>query len=287
MSEYKVILFYKFINLRNPKKVMAEQKALAAKCNLKGRMLIAEEGINATFEGLARDVAKYKRELKKDKRFNDIVFKESDGDGTGFTKLKIKVRPEVVTLGVGKLNIKKDTAKTVTASELEKMYKKSEDFVILDLRNDFEVKAGYFDKTVNPELGNFRDLPAKLKVLKKLPELKDKKVVTVCTGGIRCEKATALMKQEGFKNLYQLKDGIHTYMAKYPASHFKGSLFVFDNRLITPVVETKKREVVGECIYCGKKSEDFYNDDRIRPSRKVIVCRKCVPQYAQVLRKCI
>lgn len=282
--EYKVILFYKFINLRNPAKVMAEQKVLAAKCNLKGRMLIAEEGINATFEGLAKDITKYKRELKKDKRFSDIVFKESAGDGTGFTKLKVKVRPEVVTLGVGKLNIKKDTAKTVTAQELEKMYKKDEDFVVLDLRNDFEVKAGYFDKTINPELGNFRDLPKKLKELK---TLKDKKVVTVCTGGIRCEKATALMKHEGFKNLYQLKDGIHTYMAKYPASHFKGSLFVFDNRLITPVVETKSREVVGECVYCGSTSEDFYNDDRVRPSRKVIVCRKCVPQYSHQLRACV
>ncbi|MBP9856049.1 MAG: hypothetical protein KBC48_01965 [Candidatus Pacebacteria bacterium] len=284
---YKVILFYKFINLRSPNKVMAEQKALASACNLKGRMLIAEEGINATFEGLAKDIAKYKRELKKDKRFSDMVFKESVGDGTGFTKLKIKVRPEVVTLGVGKLNIKKDTAKEVTAAELEKMYKKDEDFVVLDLRNDFEVKAGYFDKTINPELANFRDLPAKLKELKKSPVLKDKKVVTVCTGGIRCEKATALMKQEGFKNLYQLKDGIHTYMAKYPASHFKGSLFVFDNRLITPVVETKKLEVVGECVYCGATSEDFYNDDSYRPSRKVIVCDNCIPKYSTKLRQCI
>lgn len=287
MSEYKVILFYKFINLRNPAKVMAEQKALASACHLKGRMLVAEEGINATFEGLSKDIAKYKRELKKDKRFSDIVFKESAGDGTGFTKLKVKVRPEVVTLGVGKLNIKKDTAKVVTASELEKMYKKDEDFVVLDLRNDFEVKAGYFDKTINPELSNFRDLPRKLNELKKSKELKNKKIVTVCTGGIRCEKATAFMKQKGFKNLYQLKDGIHTYMAKYPASHFKGSLFVFDNRLLTPVVETKKREVVGQCHYCGAESEQFYNDDRVRPSRKVIVCDKCIPKYQSKLRQCV
>ncbi len=85
MPQYKVILFYKFIHLRNPKKVMAEQKVLASKCNLKGRMLVAEEGINATFEGLTKDIAKYKRELKKDKRFSDVVFKESEGDGTGFT----------------------------------------------------------------------------------------------------------------------------------------------------------------------------------------------------------
>ena len=215
--------------------------------------------------------------------FKKVVFKKSVGNGKGFTKLQVKVRPEVVTLGVGKLNIKKDTAPVVTAQKLEKMYANNDDFVVLDLRNDFEVQAGYFEKTVNPKLKNFRDLPQKIG---QLSHLKDKKVVAVCTGGIRCEKATVLLKKEGFRNLYQLKDGIHTYMKKFPGKHFKGSLFVFDNRMVTPVEDSMEREVVGECFYCATKCEEFYNDDSFRPSKKVICCDRCIGKHSK-LRKCI
>ena len=236
-EKYLVILFYKFVTIKNPKRVMVEQRSICEKLGLKGRMLLAEEGINATFEGKEKSIRAYKKYMRSLPKFRDIVFKESEGSGESFTNLKIKVRDEVVTLGAGKFNIKKETAKTVTAGELEKMYKKDEDFVILDLRNDYEIEAGYFKNTTHPNLKNFRDLPHKIKD-KAMQDLKntDKKVVTVCTGGIRCEKATCLLKKEGFKNLYQLKDGIHTYMQKYPGKNFKGTLFVFDNRMKTDVV---------------------------------------------------
>lgn len=271
-SKYKVILFYKFVNIENPKTFRDEQKKLLSSLNLKGRMLIAGEGINATFEGLEEDVEKYKNALLNDSRFAGLVFKESEGNGKGFTKLMVKVRPEIVTLGAGDFDIQKETAKEMTAEELEKLYESGEDFVVLDLRNDFEIKVGKFDKTLDPDLVNFRDLPQKLDSLK---EIKDKKIVAVCTGGIRCEKATCLLTREGFENLYQLKDGIHTYMQKYPGKNFKGSLFVFDNRMVTPVVDFENREIIGKCEFCQKACEEFYNDDSVRPSRKVICCSNC------------
>jgi len=282
-ESFTIILFYKFTKIKNPGAFRDKQRKIAQAFDLKGRFLVASEGINGTLEGTTRNVKKYIKKLREQKVLADVVFKESEGNGIAFTKLVVKTRPEAVTLGVGELNIKKDTAPVVTATELEKMYAKKEDFVVLDLRNDFEVEAGYFEKTVNPRLKFFRDLPGKLKELK---HLKDKKVVTVCTGGIRCEKATVLMKKEGFKNLYQLKDGIHTYMKKYPGKHFKGSLFVFDNRMITPVVDSKKIEVVGRCNYCDEVCEEFYNDDSQRPSRKVICCGKCIMRHKK-LRRCI
>lgn len=282
-EKFTVILFYTFAKIKNPESFRDKQRKIAEACNLKGRMLVAHEGVNATFEGTTKDTKKYIRELRKQRMFKNVVFKESVGNGLAFTKLMVKVRPEIVTLGVGELNIKKDTAPVVTATEFEKMYEKNEDFVVLDLRNDFEVEAGYFEKTVDPKLRNFRDLPAKLK---ELSYLKDKKVVSVCTGGIRCEKATALMKKEGFKNLYQLKDGIHTYMKKYPGKHFKGTLFVFDNRMVTPVVDGADRETVGRCKFCNELCEEFYNDDSVRPSRKVICCDKCIVSHKK-LRRCI
>src|SRR3989344_9387387 len=278
-NNYIVILFYKFTKIKNTESFKLKQRKLAERFNLKGRMFIAEEGINATFEGLEKDIKGYEKEFKKQVKFRNVVFKESSGTGKAFTKLHVKVRPEVVTLGVGELNIKKDTAPLVTASQLQWMYEKQEDFVVLDLRNDFEIKTGYFEKTVDPELKNFRDLPGKIK---KLSGLKDKKVVAVCTGGIRCEKATVLLKKEGFENLYQLKDGIHTYMKKYPGKHFKGSLFVFDNRMTTDVVDGVKGEVVGRCKYCNVPCEDFYNDDSVRPSRKVLCCGKCIMRHKKL-----
>src|SRR3989338_3043954 len=267
-ESYTIILFYKFFKIKNLEAFKLKQKKIAEKFNLKGRMLIGSEGVNGTLEGTTKNVKAYIKELRKQNVFKDMVFKDSEGTGTGFTKLKIKTRPEIVTLGISGFNVKKETAKTVTADQLEKMYKNKEDFVVLDLRNDFEVKVGYFENTVDPELVNFRDLPGKLPKLRKA--LRGKKVVTVCTGGIRCEKATCLMKQEGFENLYQLKDGIYSYMKKYPNKHFKGTLFTFDNRMTTPVAEVKAREIIGRCIYCSKKCEQFASDDSLRPSRKVI-----------------
>lgn len=279
-----VILFYKFINIKDPKALAKEHREICSGLGLRGRMIIAEEGINATFEGKKESIEKYKEFLKKDARFSDVVIKESGGIGKAFPKLKIKVRDEVVKLGVGKLNVPKDTALTVTADQLQKMYENNEDFVILDLRNDYEIASGKFEKTVDPELVNFRDLPEKLEKIKKI---KDKKVIAVCTGGIRCEKATCLLKKEGFTNLYQLKDGIHSYMQKYPGKNFKGTLYVFDNRLTTDVVKNRDKVIIGRCVFCSTGSENYYSDDSMRPSKKVISCRRCFRKNQSMLREVV
>ncbi len=282
-ENYIVILFYKFTNIKNLERLKYEQKKIAQRFGLRGRMLIAKEGVNATFEGTHKNIRGYIATLRKQKIFKDVVFKESQGNGKAFTKLMVKIRPETVTLGVGNLNVKKNTSKMITANQLEKMYEKNEDFVVLDLRNDYEIQAGYFEKTINPKLRFFRELPQKIKDLQ---YLKNKKVITVCTGDIRCEKGTCLLKREGFKNIYQLKDGIHAYMKKYPGKHFKGTLFVFDNRMTTPVVDFLNREIVARCAFCNAKCEEFYNDDSVRPSKKVVCCDNCIVRHKN-LRKCI
>jgi UPF0176 protein len=282
MTSYVVILFYKFVDLGDLEGFRDAQKKLAKELGLKGRMLIAKEGINGTFEGPREAIEAYQSALRANPLLADLKFKESVGTGEAFTKIEIKVRPEVVTLGAGEFDIKNDTAYEMPAEELEALYESGEDFVVLDLRNDYEIAVGAFDKTVHPNLRNFRDLPEKIESIK---HLKDKKVVAVCTGGIRCEKATCLLKKEGFRDVSQLKDGIHTYMQKFPARHFKGSLFVFDNRLTTPVVDTPEREIIGECVFCGTKCEDVYSDDSTRPSTKVLCCSSCVATRRETLRK--
>lgn len=284
MSKSKIILFYKFIDLADPKAVMAEQKAIAKSLNLKGRMIIGEEGINGTFEGKPEDVDKYKEFMWNDSRFSDLVFKESEGEFVAFPKLQIRVRDEIVALNAGKFDPKTETATELTAEELESWYENGEEFEVLDLRNSYEIACGQFDRTIDPGLQNFRDLPKKLDELKKL---KNKKLVTVCTGGIRCEKATCLLKREGFTDVYQLKDGIHTYMQQYPGKHFKGTLFVFDNRMVTDVVPIPNKEVIGKCKYCGTKTEQYYSDDTTRPSTKVICCDSCYEDHKSILREVV
>jgi UPF0176 protein len=284
MQNHLIILFYKFISIENPEQFRKEQRALCESLHLQGRMLIATEGVNATFEGTEENVKKYEEAIHALPDFKDLVFKESEGTGQAFTKLEIKVKKEIVTLGVGDFDIKKETATEITAAELEELYAKDEDFVVLDLRNDFEVEVGQFEKTYDPKLRNFRDLPEMLPQIKE--ELKNKKVVAVCTGGIRCEKATCLLKREGFTEIYQLKDGIHTYMQQYPGSHFKGSLFVFDNRMTTHVVEQVNPEIISKCSYCQIPTEQFYSDDNARPSTKVICCDDCFLLHQDRLRSC-
>ena len=282
MTEYVVILFYKFVPLADPEGFRDAQKKLVKELGMKGRMLVAPEGINGTFEGTREAVEAYKSALRANPLFADLKFKESAGTGEAFTKVQIKVRLEVVTLEAGEFDIKKETAYEMPAEELEALYQSGEDFVVLDLRNDYEIAVGAFEKTVHPNLQNFRDLPKKLE---SIAHLKDKKVVAVCTGGIRCEKATCLLKKEGFTDVSQLKDGIHTYMAKYPGSNFKGSLFVFDNRLTTPVVDAPHRQVIGQCLFCETPCEDFYSDDSTRPSTKVLCCSSCLSTRQESLRK--
>jgi UPF0176 protein len=280
-SPYTILLFYTFSRIRNPEKFTELHRAKCQLLGLKGRMIVGEEGVNATFEGTTENTEKYKRFLKRDSLFKKVVIKESVGSGEAFPRLAIKVRDEIVTLGAGKFNVKKETATQLPAKELEKWYKENKDFVVLDLRNDYEIASGKFDRTIDPGLKNFRDLPKKIK---KLAKLKNKKVVTVCTGGIRCEKATCLLKKEGFTDIYQLKDGIHTYMKEYPGSNFKGTLFVFDNRMTTDVVLTPTKTIIGSCAFCASETEEYYSDDTVRPSRKILCCKKCAVKNASTLR---
>lgn len=276
---YTILLYYKFVQINNPEEIRDEQKKICTELDLQGRILVAPEGINGTVEGSKEACDSYREYMSTHELFSDMPFKESAGIGNAFNKLKVKAREEVVSLGTGALDQSK-TAKELTADELQSWYENNEDFVVLDLRNTYEIVSGKFDKTIDPGLDNFRELPDKIDDLKK--ELAGKKVVTVCTGGIRCEKATCLMN-EGFENLYQLKDGIHTYMEKYPGQHFKGTLFVFDNRMTTDVVPIENKEITGNCEYCATPTEDYANDDSIKPSRKFLCCHDCFESHKEEL----
>jgi UPF0176 protein len=281
---YTIILFYKYVTISDPEKLKSEQKMLCESLGLKGRMIIAKEGINATLEGEKNAIASYMQELTKQKEFVDIHFKKSTGDGNAFPKLSIKVRPEIVSGHLGSLDINPQevTGKYITAEKLhEWITSKEKEFYIVDMRNDYEQAVGYFEGFIASGMKHFKDLPD---VLPKIAHLKDKTIVTVCTGGVRCEKASGFLVKNGFSDVYQLYGGIVTYMEQYPNEAFKGSLYVFDNRIVMGFNrDDPKRKIVGTCVLCQKPSEHFINCRDSFCDRHFICCEVCLGSEKKIL----
>ncbi len=275
-EKYTIILFYKYIQIDNPELLRISQRVLAEKLNLKGRMIIAHEGINGTFEGTAKQVELYVEKLLKDPRFSDVHIKRSEGTGNAFPKLSIKVRPEIVATHLGEDDVDptKTTGKYIQAEELHEWIHSEKEFVIVDMRNDYEFNVGKFENSIFPDFNNFRDLKEKVSVL---DNLKDKTIVTVCTGGVRCEKASGFLVKHGFNDVYQLYGGIVTYMEKYPGEDFQGSLYVFDSRLVMSFnMDDPNRKIIGTCVVCHKPSENYINCSFNFCHRHFIACKDCL-----------
>ena len=295
---YKVLLYYKYVKLEGPKSVMADQMELCRRLSLKGRIILAYEGINGTLEGKSSNIKKYVDIMRRDADFGDIHFKLSRGDGKAFPKLSVKVRSEIVSgnLGAWELNPNELTGKYITAEQLHEWIRLGKQFYIVDMRNDYEQEVGHFEGSILPGLSNFRDIP---KILPKLNHLRDKTIVTVCTGGVRCEKASGFLIKHGFLNVYQLFGGIVTYMEKYPGEDFLGALYVFDGRIVmsfdssggTQIAQDKSfgdkgRKVIGRCAVCKKSSENYINCRDIFCNRHFICCVNCAGRVSMCPMGC-
>jgi len=278
-TEYTILLFYKYTPIDNPERLRDEQRFLCQKLGLKGRIIIAKEGINVTVEGTTENTEKYLEKFLSDIRFSDTNIKKSRGTGSAFPKLSVRARKEIVTLGMDYNSIK-SKGKVIKPEELKEWFqtkKVGKDFYIVDLRNDYEFKVGRFKGSVIPEnMQNFRDVPH---ILDQLKNMADKPMITVCTGDVRCEKASAYLQDLGFKDAYHLDGGIVTYMEKYPAQEFEGTLYVFDKRITMDFDESKgvahNHVIVGECDLCKTKSERFVNCKYPRCNKHFICCEDC------------
>jgi UPF0176 protein len=253
MSEaYPVILFYKYVPIRNAEVFAAHQRALCSALELKGRILIASEGINGTLAGPAEGVNRYIASLRADARFADIEIKVSAGDAGTFPKLVVKVRAEIVTLNAGAIRPDKDNQ--LSPAEWKRMMEENPDAVPLDIRNRFELDAGKFENAVVCDIEHFRELP---QYIDRLLGLKEKTVLMYCTGGIRCEKASALFRSKGFKNVFQLHGGIAAYQEQFGNEHWQGECFVFDQRMTVRVEEGLVQ--IGRCAHTGRATSRFVN----------------------------
>ena len=249
---FPVILFYKYVAVDDPAEFATAQRELCAELGLKGRILIATEGINGTLAGSRDAVERYMEALKRDARFSDITFKLSAGDAGTFPKLVVKVRKEIVSLNAGDLAPDRDNLLSPSAWK-EKM-ENDPNAVVLDVRNRYETDAGKFDNAVVCQIEHFRELPG---YVEQLESLKEKHVLMYCTGGVRCEKASALLRQRGFQYIHQLEGGIVSYQEEFGNEHWLGECFVFDQRM-TVRVEQGLRQV-GRCAHTGAATSRFVN----------------------------
>lgn len=271
--EFTILLFYKYVQIDNPEEVRDWQRSVCENLGLKGRLIVAHEGINVTLEGTTEYVEKYIEELQTDARFLDIHFKKSVGTGDAFPKLSVKARKEIVSLHLeDDIDPNQITGKHLTPEELKEWYESGKEFYVIDMRNDYEFKVGRFKDSVLMPIQNFRDIPSALAFIE---HLKEKTVLPVCTGGVRCEKASGLLVREGFKDVYQLYGGIVNYMEKFPAQEFEGTLYVFDKRVTMDFDPKEKHVVVGVCDMCGVQTEAFANCRNKQCNKKILACEGC------------
>lgn len=236
MKKYIIASFYKFVPLPDFEEKKEPILALMKKYNLLGTIILASEGINGSVAGQPEDITHFYQYIKNDERLQDIWFKETFDDFIPFDKAKVKFRKEIVTMGVKNINPLKNVGTYLSPEEWNTLLA-DPDVILVDTRNEYEYQLGTFKNAINPKTNNFREFPEY--VQKNLMDKKDKKIAMFCTGGIRCEKSTAYLKDLGFENVYHLNGGILNYLEKTPEeqSLWQGTCFVFDDRIAIEQIE--------------------------------------------------
>lgn len=279
MSMQKVLLYYKFAPLADPEAVKFWQRALCERLNLKGRILISKHGINGTVGGDINDLKTYAKETKSFAVFRGIAFKWSDGAREDFPRLSVKVRDEIVTFGApDELKVDENGVvgggKHLKPEQVNKLVEeRGDDVIFFDGRNAYEAAVGKFKNAVVPETRTTKDF---LKELEgdKFKDIKDKPVVTYCTGGIRCEVLSALMKNRGFKEVYQVDGGIAKYGETYKDDGlWEGSMYVFDKRM--GIKFSEKSKDIGICTHCQGKTSNYENCAYMPCNNLVLICEDC------------
>lgn len=274
----KVILYYKFVPVTDPEMTMRWQRELCARLGLKGRIIISKHGINGTLGGHLKSLRQYKSEMNKSVVFKGITYKWSEGSDNDFPRLSIKVRPELVAFGqpdeiIVDENGVKNGGKHLKPAGLHKLIEERDDVVFFDGRNAYEAKIGKFKNAVVPDTKTTHDFIKELES-DKYDDIKDKPVVTYCTGGIRCEVLSTLMKNRGFKDVYQMDGGIVKYGEKYGDDGlWEGALHIFDNRMVHRFSEDSKD--IGKCVHCSGKTSNYENCSNVACNRLVLICEDC------------
>lgn len=290
MATHRIVLFYGFTPLSDPAAVRLWQLALAERWDLRGRVIVSPHGINATLGGTVENLKRYVKSTRMLPGLADIDVKWSAGTGDDFPRLSVKVRPELVAFGVpdevvvgadgvvgGGDRLSPDALHALVAE-------RGEDVVFFDGRNAFEAQTGHFAGAIVPDVATTHDFVAELES-GRYDSLKDKPVVTYCTGGVRCEILTVLMKNRGFNEVYQLDGGIVRYGEAHGSQGlWEGSLYVFDGR--GSVAFDAGSQSLGECLACSAITDNFENCPDAACTTQRLVCADCAGVAEEALQRC-
>ena len=261
---------YKFEPLNDVEVLVPEFQSICDDLDLKGSVYLSPNGINFSLAGSEEAVQQYLYFMEQDRRFLDIPLKKTYSETQPFRRMKVRQKKEIISLGRDDINPRELTGDYVTPQELYAMYENNEDVIVLDTRNDYETRVGLFENAVDLQLDTFRDFPD---AIEQLPEeYKDKQIVMYCTGGIRCEKASAIMLKAGFSDVKQLEGGVLDYFKETGGKYWNGDCFVFDERV---ALDTDLNET--EYIYCYICREPLSAEEKASPDFKINeYCPYCI-----------
>jgi UPF0176 protein len=264
---------------------MLWQRELCQRLDLKGRIIISKHGINGTLGGDIEDLRQYKREMNISETFRGIMYKWSNGTGEEFPRLCVKVKRELVAFDCpDEIEVDENgvvgSGRHLKPEQLHRLVEERGDVVFFDGRNSYEAKVGKFKEAIVPDTKTTRDFVAEIES-DKYNDIKDKPVVTYCTGGVRCEVLSALMKKRGFKEVYQMDGGIVKYGEKYGDDGlWEGNLYIFDGRMNHKFSDNAKD--IAECIHCQSKTSNYENCANKACNKLVLICDNCKKQPAKL-----
>lgn len=278
-NDFQILLYYNYVHIENPESFTEEHLEFCKSLELKGRVLIAEEGINGTVSGTTLQTNKYMEAMHNDPRFANMVFKIDLHDQHTFRKMHVRLRPELVTLRLeDDINPLKTTGTYLEpAAFYEAM--QDENTVVIDARNDYEFDVGHFRGAIRPDIETFKDLPEWVQANRHL--LEDKRILTYCTGGVRCEKFSGWLMEEGLEDVSQLHGGIVTY-GKDPEVQGKlwdGQCYVFDERLVVPINRKETHTIVGVDHFDGKPCERYINCAKPECNKQILCSEENEHKY--------
>lgn len=282
-KDFRVLLYYKYVHIEEPEQFTQEHLQFCKDLGLKGRILIAKEGINGTVSGTIEQTEDYMNKMDKDLRFSDMIYKIDPHDQHTFKKMHVRHRPELVTLRLeDDVDPLQTSGEYLSPTEFNEAMK-DEDTIILDARNDYEYDVGHFRGAIRPDIETFRDLPEWVRANKHL--IAGKRVLTYCTGGVRCEKFSGWLVKEGVENVAQLHGGVITYGkdSEVQGERWDGQCYVFDERLVVPINRKEPHTVVGVDYFDGQPCERYVNCSKPECNRQILCSEKNEHKY---LRGC-
>jgi UPF0176 protein len=277
LKPYRILAFYHFVPIANPNVEVAAHKSFFENRDVKSRIYISEKGINGQMSAMESDAAAYMEWMNSRDAFRHIDYKIDEYHEHVFPKLTIKYRPNLVAFDKEvDLSIR---GEHVSPEVWKEMLEKQDGHLLLDVRNDYEWKLGRFENATVPPCETFRDFDAHADQLSQTSDPKTTPVMMYCTGGIRCELYSSILKEKGFEKVYQLQGGVINYGKKVGNDHWLGKLFVFDDRLSVPISEDKS-EVIGTCHHCGVAMDAYYNCANMDCNYLFLCCSECLNKYA-------